>query len=373
LRPYRLLFHTTKVWRDLLLDSGKKMTHPDYLGVIVSKHMRELVYRPGPGACFRLGAMIFLVLLLLQTNSHSLRAQEVSEIQKSSEPPASVIIPDGTPVQLRFAQAVWGFPISPFILDPPRPPFTKGDAVRIVAAADVEIGGHIVIRRGSIGQATVMATSLIVDRKHPTTGIDLRIDWIKSISDQMVPLRLHKKGKPGGIILDVYSGHGGFSIDQVSLSRGLIQAMTFQYMAKSLHQKLWVPVGTRMIGFVHGSIPLDGGRLSEAEARLPLPNTTGLVTIYRVKGQKDQKPDVSCDGKALAPLGSRQFLELELPPGDHALSVSRGESAPLTISPGKEYYLWLRWHPLPGSWKLEAVSTPEGEDGISDGEMVGSS
>lgn len=350
------------------------MTHPDYLGVIVSKHMRELVYRLAPSTCFRLGAMI-LFAFFLETNSHfhPLRAQEASETQKSSEPSTSVVIPDGTPVQLRFAQAVWGFPISPFILDPPRPPFTKGDAVRIVAAADVEIGGHIVIRRGSIGQATVMATSLIVDRKHPTTGIDLRIDWIKSTSDQMVPLRLHKKGKPGGIILDVYSDHGGFSIDQVSLSRGLIQAMTFQYMAKSLHQKLWVPVGTRMVGFVHGSIPLDGGRLSEAEARLPLPNTTGLITIYRVKGQKDQKPDVSCDGKALAQLGSRQFLELELPPGDHAFSVSRGESAPLTISPGKEYYLWLRWHPLPGSWKLEAVSTPEGEDGISDGEMVGSS
>jgi len=188
----------------------------------------------------------------------------------------------------------------------------------------------------------------------------------------MVPLRPHGKGKQGSIILDVYSDHGGFSVDQASLGRGLLQAMTFQYMAKSLHQKLWVPVGTRMVGFVHGGVPLDAGRLAEAETRLPLPNTTGLITIYRVKGQKDQKLDVYCDDKALAQLGSRQFLELELPPGAHTFSVNKGDSVQLTVSPGNEHYLWLRWHALTGTWKLDAVTTPEGEDGISDGEMIGS-
>ena len=209
-----------------------------------------------------------------------------------------------------------------------------------------------------------MATNLVVNRKHPTTGIHLRVDWIKSISDQIVPLRPHRNGKQGSIILDVYSGHSGFSVDQESLARGVLQAMTFQYMAKSLDQKLWVPVGTRMVGFVHGSIPLDAGRLAEAEARLPLPNTSGLITIYRVKGQKDQKLDVYCDDRALAQLGSRQFFELELPPGDHTFSVNKGNSIRLTVSPGKEHYLWLRWHALTGTWKLDAVTTPEGEDGI---------
>ena len=350
------------------------MTHRNYLGVIITRQMPELAYRSARGACYWLGAMIFLVLFLqASSHFHPLRAQEASEIQKSSEPSTSLVIPDGTPVQLRFAQAVWGLPISPFISDPPRPPFTKGDAVRIVAAADVEINGHILIRRGSIGQATVMATNLVVNRKHPTTGIHLRVDWIKSISDQIVPLRPHRNGKQGSIILDVYSGHSGFSVDQESLARGVLQAMTFQYMAKSLHQKRWVPVGTRMVGFVHGSIPLDAGRLAEAEARLPLPNTSGLITIYRVKGQKDQKLDVYCDDRALAQLGSRQFFELELPPGDHTFSVNKGNSLRLTVSLGKEHYLWLRWHALTGTWKLDAVTTPEGEDGISDGEMVGSS
>jgi hypothetical protein len=168
------------------LDSDRIVTHADYLGVIVTRHMRELAHRPAPGACYSVGAMIILVLLLqASSHFHPLLAQEVSETQKSSERSTSLVIPDGTPVQLRFAQAVWGLPISPFILDPPRPPFSKGDAVRIVAAADVEINGHIVIRRGSIGQATIMATNLVINRKHPTTGIHLRVDWIKGISDQM--------------------------------------------------------------------------------------------------------------------------------------------------------------------------------------------
>jgi len=327
--------------------------------------------RTAAGAFSRLCVLILLTVLLPPLSSfHPLAAQEASESQKPSGPSSSVVIPDGTPVQLRFAQAIWGFPISPFILDPPHPPFRKGDAVRIVAAADVEIDGHILIRRGSIGQATVMATNLVVDRKHPTTGVDLRVDWIKSINEQMVPLRLHKKGKQSGIILDVYSNHGGFSVNQESLGRGLFEAMTYQTLAKSLHQKLWVPVGTRIVGFVHGSIPLDAARLGEAEARLPLPNTTGLVTIYRLKGQKDQQLEVSCDGKVLAQLGPRQFFELELPPGDHIFSAAGNESFQLTVSQGKEYYLWLRWHAISGVWKIVSVITPEGEDGIADGEMV---
>ena len=335
--------------------------------------MAGLSQRVVASICSKFAALVLLAILLPPLSfSQQVPAQEASETRKSSEPPSSsIVIPDGTPVQLRFAQAIWGFPISPFILDPPHPPFKKGDAVRIVAAADVEVAGHIVIRRGSLGQATVTNTNHIIDRKHPNTGVDLRLDWVSSINEQIVPLRLHKKGKQGSIILDVYSDHGGFSVNQESLAHGLFEAMTYQTLAKSLHQKLWVPVGTRMVGFVHGSFSLDAVRLAEAEGRLPVPNTTGLITIYRIKGQKEQRLEVFCDGKSFAQLGSRQFFELELPPGDHVFTISGGESFLLTVSQGKEYYLWLRWHSISGAWKIVSVITPEGEDGISDGEMVG--
>lgn len=333
--------------------------------------MDEPAHRSRRAACQRREALICLALILQAFSfCHSLGAQEPSQNHLPGDSPTSVVIPDGTPVNIRFAQAIWGFPISPFISDPPRPPFHKGDKVRIVAAVDVALDGRILIRRGSLGQATVTSTNFIIDRKHPTTGIGLRVDWIKSISDQEVALRPGEKGKAHSILLQVLSDHGGFMVDQTSLARGLLGALTFQNMVKSIHQKLWVPVGTRMTAYVHGDIALDPSRLAEAQARLPLPNTTGLITIYRTKGQKDQKADIHCDGKKLVQLGSRQFFQLEVTPGDHAFSVNQGDPIQLPVSAGREYYLYLRWHAVAGTWKLETVSTPEGEDGIADGEMV---
>jgi len=44
-------------------DSDRIMTHLNYLGTIITRQMAELAYRPARGACYRLGAMIFLVLL----------------------------------------------------------------------------------------------------------------------------------------------------------------------------------------------------------------------------------------------------------------------------------------------------------------------
>src|SRR6266478_2814274 len=45
-------------------DSDRIMTHLNYLGTIITRQMAELAYRPAWGACYRLGAMIFLVLPL---------------------------------------------------------------------------------------------------------------------------------------------------------------------------------------------------------------------------------------------------------------------------------------------------------------------
>lgn len=293
----------------------------------------------------------------------------LGQSDQGKTPPAPVVIPDGTPVQLRFAQALWVYPISPFIYDPPRPPFRIDDAVRIIAAADADVNGHLVVRKGSIGQATVTGIAA-QNSKYPTTCIDLRLDWISSLNGQQVPLRSGKKGKPHSDLLRVLSGHAGFFVDQTSLGRGLIEAMTFQEKLKALRGKLWVPAGTRMTGFVHGNISLDPAQLADAEARLPLPNTTGLLTIYRTKGQKDRKPDVYCDNKQLASLGPQQFFEAELTAGAHEVSVERSAPIHLEVSAGKEYYLYLRWHELTGAWKLESVTSPEGEDGVAEGEMI---
>ena len=316
-----------------------------------------------------------LIVLVVSGNAAA-QSQEPKPTQVETARPDStsqaVSVPDGTPIPMRFAQAMWGIFFSPFVSDPPRPPFRIGDTVRLVAAEDVLIGGQLVIRKGSPGQATLIDFNL-PNRKNPTTGLELRLDWVKSITGQQLPLRpFSKHRKWGAISLDVYSDHGGFFVDQSedSVAKVLFKSFTFQYLPKEVHRKLWVPAGTRMIGFLQGTASLDGTQLAEARARFPQPNSTGLLTVYRMKGQVDQKIKVLCDENELGQLGARQYFVLELQPGRHFCNVDKNDRLEFSVSAGAELYLYLHSHALSGKWSFDLVDAPVGEDGIAESELV---
>jgi hypothetical protein len=326
-------------------------------------------------------AGLLLIAVLLSGNAAA-QSQSPSpsqtEAAKTDSASKTISIPDGTPIPLRFAQAMWGIFFSPFVSDPPRPPFRIGDTVRLVTAADVMIGGQLVIRRGSPAQATLVNLK-IPDRKSPDTGLELRLDWVKTINNEQLFLRPYSKHKKWKTIsLNVYSDHGGFLVDQteISLAKGLFQAMTLQPMVtglkNALRQKLWVPAGTRITGFVQGNASLDASRLAEALARFPQPNSTGLLTIYRMKGQVDQKIKISCDENELGQLGARQYFVLELQPGKHFCNVDKNDPVEFNVSAGGELYFYLRSHALSGKWSLETVDSAVGEDGIAEGELAAS-
>jgi len=328
----------------------------------------------------RFAGLLLIAVLLGGNASAQSQGPGPSQVEpaKPDSSPKTISVSDGTPVPMRFAQAMWGFFFSPFVSDPPRPSFRIGDTVRLVAAADVMIGGQLVIRRGSPAQATLMNLR-IPDRKNPDTGLELRLDWIKTINDQHLVLRpFSKHNKWKSIWLDVYSDHGGFFVDQSeeSLAKGIFEAMTLQYMAKglkkALRQKLWVPAGTRITGFVKGNASLDISQLTEAQARFPLPNSTGLLTIYRMKGQADQKIKISCDENEMGQLGARQYFVLELQPGKHFCNVDKNDPVEFSVSAGADLYFYLHSHALIGKWSLELVDSPVGEDGIAEGELVAS-
>jgi hypothetical protein len=326
----------------------------------------------------RSASLVLLFFLLAENVAAQSQAPNQPKVEsaKSDSTPQTIAVADGTPVQLRFAQAMWGFPLSPFISDPPRPPFLKGDTVRLVAAADVMVAGQLVIRKGSPAQASVIKIR-VPDRKNPDTGIELRLDWIKAINDQQVALRpFSKHNKWKTIFLDVYSDRGGFFVEQSeeSLAKGILGALTFQSMAKgmkmSLRQKLWVPAGTRITGFIQGNASLDALQLAEARAHFPQPNSTGLLTIYRMKGQKDQQIKVSCDEKELGQLQVRQYFVLELEPGTHSCRAEKNDPLEFPVSVGAEQYLYLHSHGLTGKWTLDLVDSPVGEDGMAECELV---
>jgi hypothetical protein len=319
--------------------------------------------------------LVILSALLLASFPGTAGAQSPTESAKPDSPLPRIAIPEGTPIPMRFAQAIWGLPLSPFISDPPRPPFQKGDTVRLVAAADVLVDGQLVVRKGSPGQATVIKIRR-PERKNPDTGIELQWDWIKTIDDQQLALKPFPKRKWKTWYLDVYADHGGFFVNQTdeSLVKGIFEAMTFQYMAKglkmSLRQKLWVPAGTRVIGYVQTNVSLDTARLAEAQARLPLPNSTALLTIYRMKGQKDRQIDLACDDKPLGQLGARQYFMFELQPGIHSCRADKSDPLEFAVSAGRDYYLNLQFHTLTNKWTMEQVDSPVGEDGIGEGELI---
>src|SRR5882762_9556350 len=89
--------------------------------------MAGLSQRVAASICSKFAALVLLAILLPPLSfSQQVPAQEASETRKSSEPPSSsIVIPDGTPVQLRSAQAFWGFPFPLFTLVPPHPPFKR--------------------------------------------------------------------------------------------------------------------------------------------------------------------------------------------------------------------------------------------------------
>src|ERR1035437_9322848 len=96
----------------------------------------------------------------------------------------TVVVPDGTPVFLRFAQPVYGLAVAP-----EKTAIKKGAAIRLVAAGDVRANGRIVITKGSVAQATVTNVRRLVGSDLVFTGLTLRLDWVTTVTGATGPLR----------------------------------------------------------------------------------------------------------------------------------------------------------------------------------------
>lgn len=296
----------------------------------------------------------------------SAMAQSESDSSKANPALRRIILPNGTPVPLRFARAVWGLAAGNRI----RPVHAKpGDVIPIVAAADVSVGGMVVIRKGSAGEATVRNVWMPVRDKYgslvPCTCFSLHLDWIRSINGQLIPLRANLKGKNGPVVYDVFSTHTGAIAKPFHLGRGLFDALTLTYMVKMIHERDWLPAGTRTTVYVDGNFPLMALDVEEDQTGLPIPNESGLVMIYRTKGQKEKQLHVFCDSKEVGQLGPLQYLTFEMRPGEHSCQAEQAGKLEFSVNGGAERYLYLEYGTLSGNWKLSIVDNLEGEDGIA--------
>lgn len=293
--------------------------------------------------------------------------------QKSPPPPrAKITIEDGTELQLRFVQPIWG-PARRRCLWCDRTGEAKpGDHVRLVAVTEVRINETVVIAKGALARATVRKVWHTDPRYDPGPGLDLKFDSVNSVNGIEVPLRASKQGKAKDFRVKVLSKTGGTFASPDSFSKGLIGVLTYHVgdFNTLIHERNWVPLGTLITAFVQGATDLDAAELQEAQTRLPLRNPTVMLTVFRTNDHNHESASVSCDGKPMPAITSRQYTILELQPGPHSCTVESGNHVELMTESGEEYFLRLRPRMLSVGWELDRASQGEGEDGMAQGRMV---
>ncbi len=321
-------------------------------------------------------AASLLVWGWLASGSRAQNGPQADQLHSCSAVAAqTVTIPDGTVVQLRFAQPVRGMIRTASGV---KVEARRGDKVRLVVAEDVRVKDLVVIARGAIGQATVHGTWLPTkvrgrygnDITPPQTGLSLQLDWIEDVTGQQVPLRASPTGKSKPFIVEVLSQNGGMVARPDSMLRDVFQIMTFTNLITMIHQRTWIPTGTRITVFVHGAVAFDPAEIKQAQSLLPIPNANALFTIYRTKGHGKDPTIVFCDDQELVPLGPRQYTSVELTSGKHVCRMPSGKPLEILAEAGQEYFLEVHYKTLTGEWELQSVPSSEGEDQVARSESI---
>jgi hypothetical protein len=213
-----------------------------------------------------------------------------------------------------------------------------------------------------------MAQATIVKIKKPmttlvATGLGLQWDWIEGITGTHIPLRISPEGDPAPFMIQVLSTPSG-TVARAETLRGDIigrNAVDFTQIWRDRH---YIPAGTRITAYVHGSSELDREKVEGAQDQVSFMEfeTTADVTIYRTKGNGRDRPRVLCDGMGRS-IGEHEYIHLNLAPGKHSCRIESQAPEEIAVERGAEYYFHLQ---RSGSgWGLKRVTVGEGEDSIA--------
>jgi len=303
-----------------------------------------------------------------------------------------IIIPDGTQIELRFAQDVWGQAVKKSALPVHVPGEVRpGDTVHLVSVADVRIGERIVIAKGALAQATVVdVVAPVMYRRQPAseTGLFLRLDWLKSIDGTEIPLRAFKKGSSGRFHVRIVPDGKGTKVLPDKLTPFLSRMATSNEEDEENNdrpstsrrkaqtgneQKNWIHAGTRLTSFVQGAVPLNAAEVEQAQAQLPKLNSVAVLSIYRTQDHKSDKHAVSCDNQEPTRIGERQYVVLSLAAGQHSCQVEKEEPLVIHVRAGDEIFALLHPRAFGGGWTLKLVSADEGEAGVAASALISAS
>lgn len=312
---------------------------------------------------FRVCLELCAITALLTQTGRAQQAESAPSNPGTSAPAQSFVIPDGTPVPLRFAQplrgrvpCLWKANCELLRLSPAK----VGDTVRMVAASDVRVGPLVVIAKGARGQASVTKVF------HPfmaLTGLAIRFDWIEDVTGKHVPLRLEKTGKAEPFTIQILSTPGGMMGRKETL-RGDLAGKDAVDVSLLWHKKNWIPAGTRIKSFTQGETARDLAEITDAQALLPVSTDVATLTVYRTKGDHEVHLHVTCDGSDFGVVEAQQYLVTELAPGKHSCQAEHEASLEIAANAGEDYFVRLL-SSTPGLWELKLMDAGEGEDTIA--------
>lgn len=306
----------------------------------------------------------------------------------ASPPAGQVVLPDGTPVYLRFARPLHGSasacpaPLIPFKRCDPALEVKKGEQIRLIVASEVVVNGQVVIAKGAVAQAHVHNTYL-VSRQPPTShvphagrfdpydpGFTLMLDWVETVTAEKVPLRAVKTGAPHWFNLRIISRREGVDVVRTDALHTIV-SMYALFSRDNFHGKDWIPTGARLTAYTHGNAEFSGAQIAEAQSLLPFrSNLLSVVTVFRTSDGKDLVHEVYLGWKDKGSLKAKSYLTMELPAGEYRLRADTGDAYEFTVEAGRDMFIELHHRGFTGSLEFREVPDSVGEDAISKAEYV---
>jgi len=287
---------------------------------------------------------VYLLASALALSCVALGREQPAQDARAS--PSDLVLPAGTVVHLRTAQALTSKQVKP------------GERIQLEIARDVKIGSLLVVPRHT--QVIGMVTSVQPAQRAMRSGrLAIEPGSIKAITGETIPLEGRR------------TEHGGPSPNDKA------QAVMEGYIIFS-----WVPFlfkgdeaslakGTLLSALVGSDVPLNTASLREAAIALEEKNAAeraamgtskAFVHLYRDPRNGGQST-IELDDHPLVIIRRGFLFDLQLSPGVHTVR-SKKEQLTLEFKANEDYY--IRVDIRPGFWHVQEVpvadSRDEGED-----------
>ena len=276
--------------------------------------------------------------------------------------PQPLILADGAEVSLRLAELLDSAQAKP------------GDALRLVAAADVRANGLIVVARGAPAEGRIVDIRP-ARRLGRSAEMSIDFEWVESVTGAKIPLRTVHRAK-GLSALAVHEQRLEKLYQPASPDDKVEEAIRVIVVTAAMPfvivfgkgKDLVLQPGTRVFAYVEGDVRLDAGMVQAAQLRFPRAGGDAQVTFVRPQDGQVARPWLYCQRLKMAHLGARRYLQLKLRPGKYSCYAYKSKPMEFDFEAGEQYFIRIRYRmSLSASrvWEMTLLDTAEGEEEVT--------